>query len=359
MTVRNVLLGAATLLALTASAAAASALKTEAQTNEMNWNAVAIDKGRIFVAGPRWTGSKGPQLAILDEARRPRAYPNAAWNAWRSGQDASTSFVNINAIHRDAKGNLWAVDTGSPAFGGDPLPGGAKLVQIGLRSGKVTRVIPLGPDVALPGSYVDDVRFNGSYAYLTDAGRPGIIVLELTSGKARRVLDGHAATTAADDRPVMLDGAIVMDPGGKPLRVNADPLEVSKDGKWLYFGPLEGPWSKVPTKLLNDPAISAALLSAAVEPWIDLPPVGGTAMGPDGSLYYSELATDSIKRRFPDGRVITLASDPALHWVDAPFIAPNGKLWLPAAQMDRVALFHGGKATTRWPLKLYSLDTSK
>jgi sugar lactone lactonase YvrE len=360
MPVRCLLLSAATLLALTASVAAApNGLKTEAHTTDMNWNAVAIDTGRIFVASPRWTGSKGPQLAILDDARQPKPFPDAAWNAWRPGQEASNAFVNINAIHRDAKGNLWVVDTGSPAFGGDPLPGGAKLVQIDLRSGTVSRVIPLGTDVARAGSYVDDVRFNGSHAYLTDAGRPGLIVVELRTGKARRVLDDHPATIAADDRPIVLDGATVMDPSGKPLRVNADPLEVSNDGTWLYFGPLEGPWSRVPTKLLDDPAVSADTLSAAVEPWIDLPPVGGTAMGPDGSLYYSELATDSIKRRFPDGRVITLASDPALHWVDAPYIEPNGRLWLPAAQMDRVALFHGGKATTQWPLKLYSLDTGK
>ncbi len=91
------------------------------------------------------------------------------------------------------------MDTGSPAFGGNPLPGGAKLVRIDPATDRVDRVVPLGPGLAPPGSYVDDIRFNGSHAYLTDAGKPGIIVVDLVTGTGRRVLDGHPAATARDD----------------------------------------------------------------------------------------------------------------------------------------------------------------
>ena len=37
-----------------------------AESGEMIWNAVAVDRGRVFVAGPRWTGSKGPTVAGID-----------------------------------------------------------------------------------------------------------------------------------------------------------------------------------------------------------------------------------------------------------------------------------------------------
>lgn len=340
-----------------AAEAASPALRVEAQSPAMIWNAVAVDGARIFVAGPRWTGSAGPQLALVDAAGQPRPYPDAAWNAWKPGGDNAHAFININAIHRDGHGGLWVVDTGSPEFGGDPLPGGAKLVRIALATGKVDRIVPLGPDVALKGSYVDDIRFNAGHAYLTDAGRPGLIVLDLETGMARRVLDDNPATIAPADRAIVLDGETVRAPDGTALKVHSDPLEVSPDGKWLYFAPLEGPWSKVPTALLDDPQTPAATLAAAVEPWTDLPPVGGTAMAPDGTLYFTELATDSVKRRNPDGSIEAVVRDPALHWVDAPFLAPDGRLWLPVPQMDRVGLFHGGKAQTRWPVRLYSIPT--
>lgn len=355
-------LAAAAALTITAAsqpALPAGTIKRVASSDSMIWNAVAVDRGRVFLAGPRWTGSKGPQLAVLDEDGKPVPYPDRAWNAWRKEEPNGSAFININAIHLDTNGGLWVVDTGSPDFGGDPLPQGAKLVRIDLASDRVDRVIPLGPELALPGSYIDDVRFNGDKAYLTDAGRPAIIVLTVSSGAGRRVLDDHPAATARDGRPIVLSGQVVKAPGGAPLKVHVDPLEVSNDGKWLLFGPLEGPWSRVPTRMLDDPAVTGEDIAAAVEPWADLPPVGGTAMAPDGNLYFADLATDSIRVRRPDGRFKTLVTDPALHWVDAPFLDADNRLWLPVPQMDRVALFHEGRPQTRWPIALYILDLGR
>lgn len=355
--------GLASVFALLAAASPAAArtepagarLEVVAQSPTMIWNAVAVDADRIFVAGPRWTGSAGPALGVIDALGKVRPYPDATWNAWSPGQDPARAFVNLNAIHLDGAGGLWAVDTGSPTFGGDPLPGGAKLVRIALASGKVDRVIALGPDIAKPGSYVDDIRFNGPTAYLTDAGQPGLIVLDLASGKARRVLENHPATVARDGRPIVLDGKVVKAPGGAPLKVNADPFELSPDGAFLYFAPLEGPWSRVPTRLLDDPAVPAQALAQSVEPWADLPPTGGTAMAPNGDLYFTDLAANAVRKRAADGTVSLVVQDPRLHWVDAPFLDADGDLWLPTPQMDRVALFQGGRSRTQWPVSLFRL----
>ena len=337
-------------------AAAAPALKVEASSDAMIWNAVAVEQGRVFVAGPRWTGSRGPALGLIGSDGKPAPYPDAAWNGWKEGGDTARAFVNLNAIHLDGRGSLWAIDTGSPQFGGDPLPGGAKAVQIDLETDRVVRTISFGPSVALPGSYVDDIRFNGRHAYLTDAGKPGLIVLDLDTGQARRVLDGHPATLARKDRPIDVAGSVVRGGDGQPLAVNADPFELSRDGQTLYFGPLSGPWSQVPTRLLDDPATPAAQLAAAVRPWADLPPIGGSVMDPAGNLYYTELRTGSLVKRAPDGKRSTVLSDPRLHWVDAPFIDAGGRIWLPVPQMDRVGVFNGGVSRVRQPVTLYSID---
>jgi hypothetical protein len=208
----------------------------------------------------------------------------------------------------------------------------------------------------LSGSYIDDIGFHGDHAYLTDAGRPGLIVLDLATGGTRRVLDGAQAITAPPDRPIIVDGKIVKAPDGSPLRVNSDPLEVSPDGRWLCFGPLEGPWSRIETQWLDDPSIAPEVLATKVEPWADLPPTGGTAMDANGDLYFSDLAENSLKRRTPDGAVTTIVHDPRLHWVDAPFIDSNHSIWLPVPQLDRIALFNGGKSQIQWPVQLFRLD---
>lgn len=330
-------------------------LQVGAQAEGAVWNAVVVSGDRIFLSGPRWTGTKLPSLVVIGKDGMPAPYPDAAWNAWKASTDPSNAFVNINALHMDNQGDLWVVDTGSPDFGGDPLPHGAKLIHIGLKTNKVVRVYAFEPGVVKPGSYVDDVRFHGTHAYLTDAGQGGLIVLDLKTGHARRVLDAAPSVVANGERPIVVAGNTVLGPDDKPLQVNSDPLELSPDGRWFYFGTLEGPWHRVPTTLLDDPAVSPEKLAAAVEPWIDLPPVGGTTMDKNGTLYFSDFATNSVRKRTADGVITTLLQDDRLHWVDASFLDANGTLWMPAAQIDRTALFHHGKDEVKQPMTLYKL----
>jgi len=319
----------------------------------MIWNGVAVEGGRVFVSGPLWTGSKGPSVAVLDKAGQPQPYPNAAWN--EPGRDAAHAFVNVNAIHRDGQGHLWVIDAGVSGFGGPPVPSGPKAVEIDLRTNDVVRVYTFDARIAAPGSYVDDIRFHGRHGYLTDAGRPGIIVLDLDSGAARRVLEGDPSVTAPPNRSIVVDGQVVKAPDGTPLHVNSDPLEVSPDGKYLYYASLHGPWSRIETRWLDDASIPPTDLPAKVEPWADLPPTGGTAITANGDLYFGDLATNSIKRRAADGSITTVIQDARLHWVDAPDIDADGFIWLPTPQMDRVALFQGGVSKVEQPVRLYRL----
>jgi len=330
----------------------ADGLTVAAETRRMIWNAVAVDGHRIFVAGPRWTGANGPAVALIDGKDALIPYPDASWNAWQPGADVTNTFVNVNAIHRDDRGGLWIIDTGSPSFGGDPLPAAAKAACIDLATNRVERIYPFGPQAALAGSYIDDIRFHGDHAYLTDAGHAGLVVLDLRSGETRRVLDGAPSVTAPTNRPIVVDGEIVRGPDGSPLRVNSDPLEVSPDGRYLYFGSLHGPWSRIETRLLDEPAVSGPELAGKVEAWADLPPVGGTAMASDGTLYFTDLASDALKKRSPDGTITTVVRDSRLHWGDAPALA-DGFIWLPVPQIDRVSLFNNGKSRIDWPIRLY------
>ncbi|NVN02586.1 MULTISPECIES: L-dopachrome tautomerase-related protein [Asaia] len=336
--------------------AEATSLRVEASGATLDWNAVAHAGGRIFVSGPRWTEFSGPSVAVLESGNRLRPFPDQAWNGWKPGLDARRYFVNVNALHVDGEGQLWVVDTGTPRFGGPPVAGGAKLVRLDTRTGKIIRVYPLGENVAPVGSYIDDIRFNGAHAYLTDAGTGALLVLDIASGACRRVLAGHPAVMAQADRPIVMEGKILRDDKGQPLRINVDPLEVSPDGKTLYFGPLEGPWSQVPTAALDDAALPPDKLAAQVTFWADLPPVGGSTMDRKGRLYFTALKDDTVYRREPDGRIVALLHDPRLHWADAPILAGDGRLWLPVAQLDRLPQFNKGKSKTRLPFQLVSMQ---
>ncbi|MBZ6065367.1 hypothetical protein LA374_03950 [Aeromonas schubertii] len=343
-------------LALATPALAQSTeLTVAASSHTHNWNAVAPRADNtLFAAAPRWTRSRGPQLVWIDQAGDEHAWPDRQWNSWTLGQPAARHFININAIRRIGD-QLWVVDTGAPDFGGKPLPQGAKVVVFNIATGNTDRIYYLGPEIAGEHSYVDDVRIKGRHAYLTDAGWPGLIVLDLESGAARRVLT-DSPSTRASDKAIWAGNNVVLTPDGSLLKVNADPLELSPDRQWLYYGPLNGPMYRIPTRALDNPALDDAALAKQVEVWFDMPPTGGTAMGKDGTFYFSDLEQSALKRRLPDGRIETVIQDERLHWVDAPVIDDQNVIWMPVPQMDRVSLFQGGKNRTRWPVEILKLD---
>ena len=181
--------------------------------------------GRLFtVAQPSKPGDS-PQVVEVREGK-PVPYPDEHLNSWRPGMDGHQLFVGVNSLRFGPDGFLWAVDRGGPGIGKPLVPGGVKLMKINVATNKVERIYDLA-SMTRPWSFVDDVRFHGSLAYLTDAGSPGLIVLDLKSGHGRRVLDGHPSTVA--QTPLVAEGKVLRDPQGRPVNIHADQMEVSPD----------------------------------------------------------------------------------------------------------------------------------
>jgi sugar lactone lactonase YvrE len=119
--------------------------------------------GRIFVHFPRWTDDAPISVAELLPGGELRPYPDETWNSWRNATAAKMSvedhFVCVQSIVADQHGALWVLDPAAP--GNEKiLPGGPKLVRIDLATNKVTKVIGFSPEVALQGTYLNDIRFS-------------------------------------------------------------------------------------------------------------------------------------------------------------------------------------------------------
>lgn len=154
-------------------------------------------------------------------------------------------------------------------------------------------------------SLIDDVRFNPSVglAYITDAGAPAIIVLDLESGEARRVLEDDPTTKGF--MPVSAEGKLVGGPTGMTyLYVYADQHEVSPDGKYYYYQPCEGGMSRIATQYLNDAFYNstlASVLSQYPEPYALTPSTGGTAIDAQGNVYNSDTNRQLVLKIAPNG----------------------------------------------------------
>ena len=206
---------------------------------------------RMFVALSRIDGSSGPQVVEWVDGKAV-PYPDHGWNSWTRDDDAAGRFVHVNALRIDARGVLWIVDVGAPGIGNPTVKHGPKILKVDLATNKVVRTYPLDA-VTNAASVVDDIRFHNASAYITDAGSPGVIILDLETGAARRVLDGDPTLTA--QRPVSADDHVLRGPDGKPVKIHADQLEVSPDGRFFFYQPASGPMSRIATRYLDDPKL--------------------------------------------------------------------------------------------------------
>ena len=306
--------------------------------------------GRVFLVLARIDGSDGPQVVeAVDDTFVP--YPDGDWNTASPDVEAAERFVRINAQRIGPDGALWLVDVGAPGFGNAPLPGGPKLVKVDVTSNQVARTYPLAAFTEGK-SFIDDVRFHGNRAYLTDAGAGAIIVLDLETGSGRRLLAGHESTTA--QRPMTAEGSTLL-ADREPVYIHADQLEVSPDGSTLYFQPCTGPLYRVPTRLLDDDSTTEEEIAAAVELFASTGSTGGTAISADGTIYLSDTDASTILAVAPDGTVTVIAESSALSWVDAMWLDANGDLWLPAAQLHRMSPFNNGTSKVREPVEIFTI----
>jgi sugar lactone lactonase YvrE len=135
----------------------------------------------------------GPQQFTVAELKNGEAvaYPDAAINRPSSDADPE-ALVSVQSVVVDPRDRLWILDTASPMFK-PTAHGGPKLVCVDLDRNSAVQKILFPQDVALPTTYLNDVRGDlrcgdDGVAFITDSsdqGPNGIIAVDLASGLLR------------------------------------------------------------------------------------------------------------------------------------------------------------------------------
>src|SRR5262249_21641088 len=288
--------------------------------------------GRIFVNFPRWTEDSPVSVAEIAKDGSLRPYPDEEWNAWRNTAASSLSprdhFVCVQSVVADRHGNLWVLDPAAPGMD-KVLSGGPKLVRIELANNKVAQVIRFGEDVALQGSYLNDVRFHpdGSTAFITDSGARGaIVVVDLRKGRASPRLDGHPSTQAEKGVEIAVGGQKLQRPDGRPLQAAADGIALSQDGRTLFWQALTG-------RTLHSIDTAALMSDGPEDEARKIVKVGttcvadGLLMSRDGQLYLTSPEDSSIKV-WTGERAESVMSEPRLSWPDSMAEAADGTIYV-------------------------------
>jgi sugar lactone lactonase YvrE len=301
--------------------------------------------GRIFVNFPRWSEDTPVSVAELMPDGSTKPYPNEEWNAWRNARMSEVlptdHFVCVQSVVADGRGSLWVVDPAAPGAE-KTVKGGPKIVEIDLKSNNVKRIFPIGADVAGPASYMNDIRIapDGRFAYLTDSGSPGgLIVLEIESGQAWRVLSDDPSTQFDPSVTVMTDGQPLRRPDGRQPLFNADSLALSKDGNTLFWQALTGmTLYRIRTSSIQT---AAAAAQARPEKVGTTEPADGLWTGEHDEIYLSSLANNAVKVINPtDGSVRELLTDSRLRWPDTFSQGPDGAIYVTASHIQDSPWFH-------------------
>jgi len=342
-------LAAAAALAGTAAVAqrATGPLTQVAQFDHQVTGVAVTEDGRRFVNFPRWTDDAPISVAELMKDGSLRPYPDARWNEWRNARanelPVGDHFVCVQSIVPDGHGNLWVLDPGAP--GNEKiLPGAPKLVKIDLATNRVTKVIAVPENVALQGTYLNDIRFSpdGRTGYVTDSGARGaIIVVDLESGTSWRTLDGHPSTQVDKTVTVTLDGKPLRRPDGRQPMFASDGIAISGDGGTLYYQALTGKTLyAIDTGLLRQ-GVSEEKRGAAVKTVAQTHVADGLWMSKAGVLYLTSPSDYSIKR-LDESTVETVLTDRRLRWPDTFSEGPDGRMYVTASHIQDTHWFTPG-----------------
>jgi sugar lactone lactonase YvrE len=296
------------------------------------------ESGRIFVNFPRWTEDSEISVAELAGGSL-KPYPNAEWNAWRNAKKDEITpndhWVCVQSVVADGRGSLWVLDPAAPAQA-HVVSGGPKLV------------IAFDEDAAPQGSYLNDVRFSndGKYAYITDSGVKGaLLVVDIAAGRSTRLLDGHPSTQMKKGLNVTADGKVLRRPDGRGVEFSADGIELSGDGKYLYWQAIKGDeLYRIPTDALLGAGLRGEDVSGKVEPY------GKNGVN-DGLLiargtqdmYLTSVQDNAIKVRNlaegPSAEIRVVVQDERLRWPDTFAQGPDGTIYVTTSHIQDSAFF--------------------
>jgi hypothetical protein len=116
--------------------------------------------------------------------------------------------------------------------------------------------------------------------------------------------------------------------------------------------------TRIWTVHLQDPSISKKAFADKVTYWANTPSTGGTAIGPSGTIYLSDVEKRRILSIDPTGEIKVVLEDTRLDWPDAMWIDSDGYLWMPVAQLDKIAPFQGGKSQVAYPIRIYKMHVT-
>jgi len=318
-------------------------------------NVTATEGGRIILSLHQFYEPKYSVMEYKDGSLIP--FPNKELSA-----ADSMSKLKLDSVLgiRSANGIVWMLDNG---MRGGVTP---KLVGWDTKANKLHKVIQLPEPVSHKDSFVNDFAVDSrhNHIFISDpagGANAALIVIDIKTGTARRVLEGHKSVLPEnidliiDKTPIQ-----VKDKTGKLIRphIGVNPITEDLNNEWVYFGPMHGlSLYRVKAEDLANKMLSDDELAARVERYSDKPISDGITIDKAGNIYLGELAGNAIGVISPDRKYRRLVQCPRLSWVDSFSFGPTGTLYAVVNRLHQSATLNGGVLAAKPPFYLLKVKS--
>ncbi|MBA4367080.1 MAG: hypothetical protein C0403_05515 [Desulfobacterium sp.] len=271
-----------------------------------------------------WTGGKAVP------------FPDSEFQKKRSGKPF---FDTVLSLRIDAANLLWTLDHG---YFGIRQP---RIMAFDIKTGQVVHEHEFHSDIAGFGSFLNDfqVSSSGDTIFIADTGAPvpliggdpSIIVYDVKTKVARRVLEDHASVRASDKtlRVGKEDFSLM----GLSLKIAVDSIALDRENQWLYYGAVNGEkLYRIKASYLMDHALSPEALSSYVEVFADKTMSDGITTDLDGNIYISDMEHSAVHVIGQHRQLKTLIKDPAFRWPDGFSFGPDGWLYFTCSDLMNV-----------------------
>jgi sugar lactone lactonase YvrE len=289
-------------------------------------------------------------------------FPDASWNSGDLRTDHS--FDSVLGIQCDKTGVVWMLDNGLRS-GSTP-----KLVGWDTRENRLAKIIHLEPPAVPSQQFFPDNAFFNDLAvdrthdavYISHSAgikESALIVVNLATGKARRILQGHESMLPEKTNLVMNGKTLnfmLPDAGRLQLLIGVNPIALDSSDKWLYYGTMNGSsLYRIRTTDLTNPGLTDNELAQRIERFSEKPICDGISVDDAGNIYVSDLQASAIGVINSQGMYRKLVVDPRISWPESFSFGPDGYLYFVASQLHLSAPLNEGANKTKPPFYVFRL----